>query len=77
MEAELDEETGESCQNQILLTKDGPQVSTAQKIYLDIVQQLCEAQQGYSLYFTIEKEDALLVVESLYADAQVERLANR
>lgn len=77
MEAELDEETGESCQNQILLTKDGPQVSTAQKIYLDIVQQLCEAQQEYSLYFTIEKEDALLVVESLYADAQVERLANR
>lgn len=74
MEAELDEKSGESCQNQRMLqTEDRPHVSIAQKIFLNIVQEICKAQHEYSLHFTLEKEDALLVIESLYADAQVER----
>lgn len=76
MEDELGEETGKPCRSQRLLTKDEPPIPTALKIFANIVQQICKAQHEYSLHFTLVTEDALLVVESLYADAEVERLAN-
>lgn len=76
MEDELSEETGKLCQSQKLLIKDDPPIPTAEKISTSIVQQICKAQHEHSLHFMLATEGALLVVESLYADAEVERLAN-
>lgn len=76
MEAELSEKAGKLRRSQRLLTQDEPPIPTAQEIFSSIVRQICKAQDEYSLHFTLAIEDALLVVESLYADAQVERLAN-
>lgn len=49
---------------------------TPQAIFCSIVQQISSAQDECSLHFALAKEDALIVVESLYGDAGVERLAN-
>lgn len=76
MEAELGEQGGELRRSQRLLTKDEHITPTPQAIFCSIVQQISSAQDECSLHFTLDKEDALIVVESLYEDDGVERLAN-
>ena len=72
MEAEL----GEPGKLRRLLTRDEHKEPTLQEIFSIIVRHIRNAQDECSINFTMAREDALIVVESLYADAEVERLAN-
>lgn len=76
MEAWLGEQGGELCRSQRLLIKDEHTTPTTQEILCSNVRQISNAQDEFSLHFTLAKEDALIVVESLYEDVGVERLAN-
>lgn len=75
MEAKLGE-AEKLRRSQRLLTRDEPKEPTLQEIFCIIVRHIREAQHECSINFTLAREDALIVIQSLYADAEVERLAN-
>lgn len=71
MEAESGEKAGKPRRSKRL---DRP---TLQKIFSRSVRKICYSKDEYSLHFKLGIRDALLVVESLYADAEVRRPGNR
>lgn len=75
MDAKLGE-VGMLRRSQRLLPRDEHKEPTLQEIFRIIVRHIREAKDECSINFTLDRKDALVVIESLYADAEVERLAN-